>query len=266
MNSNKFYDVVIIGASAEGITTAEKLSATTSKNIALVSKNFNNVTKRDNIEKVEKIVGEVVFSSYNHGLIGLTLKDRSMVFCKDVVIATGSKPAKMQLKNSGIYYKLSDIEKTSKLRQAIVVGGDEYAVTTAIAASKKFKYIYLCNSKFSLDCDDKHKEKLNNVANIVYLPSCNVIGCKNDKDGNLVEVKLDTYDTIRCSAIVACVGRTPEVCGFSKKMIDIDPDGLLNNDSHGRMLIPGVYAIGECAKHNSKQTLNRVVETIATRQ
>lgn len=257
MSTNRLYDVIVIGASEEGINFCQQLLAkTTGVKVALVSRSFNRPVELDNITKINQ---EVIFSSYNRGLIGLTLADRSQIFGLNIVVAVGTKPIKSNLKNSNIRYNLNDL-KASKINPAVVVGNNTLAVTYALAMAKKFKYVYLCSNTIELDCEAKYLKKLENTANIVHLPNCNVIGCKNDKEGNLTEVQLDTYSTIRCTTLVMSLGRTPDSSGLSKRMLEIDSDGyIITKEFNQTTVVPNIYAIGTCAQNGAK---NRLASTI----
>lgn len=257
MPITQLYDVIIIGASEEGITFCEQLLAKAAGiKVALVSRSFNREVEIEDLIKINK---EVIFSSYSHGLIGLTLADRTQIFGINVVIAVGTKPTKSTLKNCNIRYNLNGL-KASKSTPAVVVGNDNLAATYALSLSKKFKYVYLCSNTVELDCDTKYIKKLENTANIVHLPNCNIIGCKNDREGNLTEVQLDTYSSIRCSVLIMSLGRTPDSPGFSKRMLEIDSEGYIVTGNYNKTtVIPKIYAIGTCTKNAAK---NRLLATV----
>ena len=254
---SQLYDVIVIGASEEGISFCEQLLAkTTGLQVALVSRNFNRPV---DIAGLTKIPGEVIFSTYNRGMIGLTLHDRTQVFGVNVVIAVGTKPVKSNLKNTNIHYNLLNI-KASKTTPAVVAGNNNLAVSYALALAKKFKYVYLCSNSVELNCDAKYIKKLENVANIVHLPNCNVLGCKNDKDGKLVEVQLDTYSSIRCSVLVMSLGRIPDNPGLSKRMIEVDSNGyVVTKGFNVTTIVPNIYAIGTCTKSGTKTRLVPII-------
>lgn len=254
---SQLYDVIVIGASEEGISfCTQLLTKTTSLKVALVSKNFNRPV---DVEGLDKITGEVIYSSYNRGMIGLTLHNRAQVFGINIVVAVGTKPIKSNLKNANIRYNLLDI-KASKNAPAVVAGNNNLAVQYALALAKKFKYVYLCSNSIELDCDTKHLKKLENVANIVHLPNCNIIGCKNDKNGNLAEVQLDTYSSIRCVALVMSLGRIPDSSGLSKRMIETDANGyIITKEFNVTTIVPNIYAIGTCTQNGTKTRLVSVI-------
>ena len=72
----------------------------------------------------------------------------------------------------------------------------------ALSLAKKFKYVYLGTKSLDLPFGAKLNKKIENTLNILHLPNCNIVACKNDKAGNLAEVQLDTYSTIKCNALV----------------------------------------------------------------
>ena len=263
MQQNELYDVIIIGASIEGIVLAEYIKAKAPETkVALVSKHFNFVKATNKLLDTELIIGESVYSNFNHGLIILTLKNKQLVVGKNVVIATGGYPIKApadRYKNKNICYNPRDIAINPKNKPAIVFGNGNDAVNFALTMAKKFKYVYLCSEVFKLGCDAKLLKKLNDTANIVHLPNCFITSCKNDKDGKLQEVTLNTYDTIKCSALVLALGRKPHVNGVDPKMIELDADKYIKiNTQHQSTKVPNIYAIGECTKHNTKRSITLV--------
>ena len=264
MQQNELFDVVILGASVEGITLAEYLKAKApEKKVAIVSKHFNFVKPTNKLLDTELITGESVFSSFNHGLIVLTLKNKKLVVGKNLVLATGATPVKSHAEkfktNKTICYNPREITVNPKNKPAVVYGDNADAVNFALAMAKKFKYVYLCSKVFDLDCDAKTLKKLNETANIVHLPNCNPISTKTDKDGNLVEVTLDTYDTINCVALVFALGRVPDVNGVAPTMVELDEEKYVKiNTQHQTTIVSNIYAIGECTKHNTKRSITAV--------
>ena len=261
MQQNELFDVVILGASAEGIALAEYLKAKApEKRVAIVSKHFNFVKPTNKLLDTELIAGESVFSSFNHGLVVLTLKSKKLVVGKNLVLATGAAPVKSHvLKNANICYNPRDIKIQPKNKPAVVFGNTADAVNYALTMAKKFKYVYLCSRVFDLKCEAKLLKKLNETANILHLPNCEVVSCKNDKEGNLCEVSLDTYDTIKCSALVLALGRLPDVNGVSTNMIELDADKYVKiNTQHQTTIVANIYAIGECTRHNTKRSITTV--------
>jgi len=264
MQQNEMYDIIVLGASPEGIALCEYIKTKSpDKKVALVSKHFNFVKSNNKLADTKLITGTSVYSSFNHGLVILTLKDSSLVVGKNLVIATGAAPIKSGAdrfkNNKNICYNPREITVNPKNKPAVVYGDGADAVKFALTIAKKFKYVYLCSSVFKLECDTKLIKKLNEVANIVHLPNCHIVGSKNDKEGKLCEVTLNTYDTIKCVALILALGRTPDVNGVDQRMIELDQDKYaVINSQHQVIKVPNIYAIGECTRHNTKRSITLV--------
>jgi thioredoxin reductase len=230
-----------------------------------VSKNFNHLTAKNNLLGVNLITADVAYSNYNHGLIILNLADGTNLFGKTVVIATGSKPIKSSLKNAAIKYNLSDV-KPNKNGQVIVYGKDNLAASYALKLAKKFKHVYICSNSLVLECDTKLINKIENIANILHLPNCSIIACKNDKEGKLIEAQLDTYSSIKCDTIVMSLGRQPEVSGISKRMIEVDSNGFIKTKAFNETTkVPNIFAIGSCVSHSTAHSTTAALNHIITR-
>ena len=265
-NTNNLYDVIIVGASEEGLALCDQLNTKTKNaKIALVSKHFNFQTPKHNLANVDKFEKEVVFSYYKHRLLGVYFADKNAIFGKTIVLAVGSKPIKSSLKNTNIKYSLKEV-KNAKHSPAVVFGDNDTAATYAITLSKKFKYVYLCTKSLELPYSSKLVKKIENIANILHLPNCNIVGCKNDKEGNLVEAQLDTYSSIRCAELIMSLGRSPEAPGIDKRMLKVDSEGyIITKEYNETTEIPNIFAIGACTKNSSKHKITNVVDTIIKR-
>ena len=266
MTSNILYDVIVIGASEEGLIFCDQLlQKTKNAKIALISKHFNFQTAKQNLSGVDKFEDEAVFSYYKHRLLGVYMQKNEAIFGKVIVIATGTTPIKSTLKNLNIKYDIKDI-KASKTTPAVVYGDDEYAAKYALSLAKKFKYVYLGTKSLDLPFGARLNKKIDNTANILHLPNCNIVSCKNDKAGNLAEIQLDTYSTIKCTALVMSLGRKPASAGIDKRMIKLDSDGyIVTKEFSETTEIPNIFAIGGCTKNSSKRKITDAINTIIKR-
>lgn len=261
MQQNELFDIVVLGASPEGIALCEYVKAhAPEKKVALISKHFNFVRPVNKLADTKLIVGESVFSSFYHDLLILTLKDRQIVACKKLVVATGGSPIKSTAEkfrcNKNVCYSPKDISISPKNKPAVVYGNGADAVNFALSMAKKFRYVFLCSSVFDLECDAKLLKKLDLMTNIVHLPNCTIISSKNNKEGKLSEVTLSTYDTITCSALVFALGRVPDVSGIDPKMVELDAEKYIKtNMQHQSTKVTNIYAIGECTRHNTKRSI-----------
>jgi thioredoxin reductase len=254
MQQNKLYDVIILGASSHGLALAEMIEDSCST--ALVSSNFTHKTKKQSLDYTDLIQGTAVYLSYMRGLFVLSLENREKVVGKNLVIATGTRPKKSALRNQNIRYNISELTEKNKIAQAVVYGHDELAVQYSISLAKLFRYVYLCSDTFELDCSKKVQKQLNELINVVHLPGCTVLSCKNDAKGQLVEITLDTYDTIKTSTLIMSIGRLPDLPSFLNQYIKKDSEGYaITKEYSESTTIPKVYAIGGLLKKSTKKSL-----------
>lgn len=259
----KLFDVIIVGASTDGIALCEYLvSKKPDIKTLIVAENTNNILQKHKLENTIIVKDKVIYSSYNHGVIGLNLESGDQIFATNIVIATGTKPKKINLNTSNVYYKTTTCNVCSKSKQAIVVGDKLRAVSAAIWASKKFRYVYLCSKVFNLKAPDKDLEKLAACKNVVHLPNCSIVDVKNNKYGELEEVTLDTYSTIKCSAVLVISDRLPDVPQLHPQMLEIE-DGYIKINHQGQTTkIPKLFALGGCTKYKSKRNIAITGKTI----
>lgn len=261
MQQNKLYDVIILGASDQGLALAEALEA--SCTTALVSTNFSHKLKKQLLTATDLIQGTAIYLSYMRGLFVLSLENHETVVGKNLVIATGTKPNKAALKNQNIKYSISEITEKNKVAQAVVYGHDELAVQYSIRLAKLFKYVYLCSDTFDLACSKRSKRQLNDLVNVVHLPKCKIVACKNDARGQLVEITLDTYDTIKTSNLVMSIGRQPDLPSFLAQYIKVDSGGyVITKEYLESTLVPKVYAIGGLHKKPTKKSLTALANKL----
>lgn len=261
MQNNKMYETIIIGAEPAGLALAEAL-AKEGLQVAIASSNFI-YNKNYNLSGVDLIENTVLFLSFSHGLFGLTLADRSSIFGQSVVFATGTKPLKSNLKNSNISYKVQDILIKDKNAPVVVFGDNDQAVSSALELAKQFRYVYLCTNSFEFNCSKRLVNKLADVPNIVHLPGCNITSCKNDKEGKLVEVSLDTYTSIKTTALLLSLGRIPDVPAFAKRFLAVDENGYAITSNNESTKVPLVFALGGVLKKSTKKDISRVAQKLS---
>jgi len=262
------YETIIIGATPEGLDLAEQLSGEGRKTI-IISSHFRYRTSKHKLEGVEQLEATAVFLSFSHGLFGVnveTTTSKGAVFGCNVVFATGTKPIKSSLKNSNIVYKAIDLIGKHKSEPVVIYGNNDTAVSYALDLAKRYCYVYLCTPDFELGNNKRLAKKINETANIVHLQGCNITGCKNDKEGKLVEVSLDTYTNITTKALVVALDRSPDIPSWTKRYLSVLPNGIadvtVNCES---TLVPGVYAIGALSDKSAKKDIKKLATTLLTK-
>lgn len=268
MQNNQTFDILVIGDSLEGalaIQTLAKLNQNVS--IALISKKLNNTKKYKNISNLTILELEAVHVVFNRGLYILYASDQKDTYtiCScNLIVATGAKTMPLVISEKltlPVYHRIESAPKISKDSQVIVVGNDTETVKLALKAATKYKYVYLCNNLFNLNCSTKLLEKLESVDNIVILPSCKIIDykLKNDK---LLEITLDTYSVINCSYVFAAMPRKSDISWIPTNFIELDNDKIVTNELNAVDKLPGLYAIGECSYNFKKNSLVDMSKTI----
>jgi hypothetical protein len=133
---NVFYDIVILGASKEGVAVFKKLTKQLpDQKIAVISEKLSVNMK----EPIPFIQNKVLFTTYNHGLIGLIMEGDQGIpktFCHKLIIASGQEPRRVFPKLGpnvqNLYYDTKEIPDNAKENQAIVVGNSPRAAKMAL--------------------------------------------------------------------------------------------------------------------------------------
>lgn len=262
--SNIIYDVIIIGASKEGITLYKQLHKDKTLKIAVVSPNFHNLKTGSEIAVSDRVCHKVVYSTLKRNLLILTLDDSSLLCGMNIVIASGLSIKKCPYDTKSVYYDIKDIKTRVKASPFIVVGNDDRAAVRALMLAKKFNYIYLCYSENKLNCSDVLTKELDDSANIALLPHCKIVSCKNELNGTLYSVKLDTLESLKCRGIV-CTGESIANIDkwFNINMITLNENKLIKVNEFGQTeIVPSIFAIGTCAEVSSAMIINRVAQKI----
>ena len=268
LDLTKVIDVIIIGASKEGIETAVQLAKKAPNiNIVLVSKNFKKwSSKYSQFSNIYKIEQEVFYTTFNRGLYGIYLKDNTKLFSCNLIIASGLKSTPLKIKNKPaieVYANVCDAPKIQNDFQAVVIGQDDKAVKLALDVAKKYMYVYLCAETIKLDCSEKLKEKFSKVKNIALLPGCKIINYSLDKDGNLKDITLDTYATVRCNNIFMQGNREPDLYYISNKFISLNENkAIIVGDYNNSLKLPGIYVVGNCSADYKKSAVPKMCEQI----
>lgn len=268
---SKVIDVIIIGASREGVTVATQLAQKDPNiNIVIVSKDFKHWTAKypqlDNIHRIEQ---EAIYTSFNRGLYGVYLKDNTKIFSCNLIIATGTKPTPIKIKNkviSDFYTRVTDAPKAGADEQAVVIGHNEAAVKLAMSASRKYRYVYLCSEAVRLECSETLKDKFSKIKNIALLPGCRITNFSNNKEGHLKDITLDTYATVRCDVVFMDGPREPDIYYLSTKFVALDENkAIVTGEFNNSVRIPGIYVVGACSANYKKAAVGKMCDQIIQR-
>lgn len=267
LDITKVIDVIVIGASKEGINVAIKLAQKDPKiNVAIVSKDFKNwSSKYPQPANVYKIEQEVTYTTFNRGLYGIYLKDSTRLFSCNLVIATETKssPLKIKTRSIEVYDNLTKAPKAGTDDQAVIIGQNDVAVKLAIAASKKYRYVYLCAESLKLNCKEDLKVKFSKVKNIALLPGCKITNFSTDKDGKLKDITLDTYATVRCNVIFMFSQKEPDTYYLPNKFISTNENkAIITDEINESVKIKGIYVVGACNANYKKKAILKMCDHI----
>ena len=261
---NRQFDVIIIGDSKAG-NTAVKSIAGANRNIkvAVISREFKRSTTRDFLN-AEYIKDEVSYVDYNRGLFGCYLKSGLRYYCTHLIIATGLSYAPFKVGNKiipGVFNTISEIPKAAKQQVAVVVGNRIADTKLALAAAKKYKYVYLCTDAMNIVVNESIDKKLNNAENLLIIKNASIAKATFDEE-DLVSVTLDNYTKITCNAIFAITEATPETEFISEKFFNKENGYLKTTSMAQSLVVPKLFAIGNCACKSTKKMQASMVEVI----
>jgi thioredoxin reductase len=268
---NYQYDLIIIGDSKEGNQLVKSIaSANINIKIAFVSRDFKMSTTPD-FMNVEYIKDEVTLTNYKNRLFGCYLKNGDQLYATHLVFAVGQKYAPLIVNNKKIpkvFNTVVDIPKEAKKLPAIVLVNTEADITMAFEVAKKYKYVYLCLNEFMGKCSEAVHKKLmlKQSSNIVVLPNTHIKKVSN-YDETLINVELDNYSTVLCSAIYVKTAASPDTSCVSARagLIKANETGYFETtDKLESTLVPKCFAVGTCTQKCTKKMMNSLVETILT--
>ncbi len=262
---NSQFDLIVIGDSKEGNKLVKNIaSAKATIKIAFISKDFKSKTAYENLN-VEYIKNEVVFTDYKNRLFGCYLKNGDRLYSTHLVFATGEKYAPFVIKNRrvpNIFNTDTEIPKTAKEAQAIVVNKSEEDIKLALKVVNKYKHVYICTEGMQLCCSEKLESKIKMCNNVVILPNTSIIDFTTTK-GMLKTVELDNYSSITCTAIFLKTLAKSDTSFVSRKLIKSDENGYLETDKNSEStLVPKCFAIGNCAQKSTKKMIDAATQGI----
>jgi thioredoxin reductase len=268
---NYQYDLIIIGDSKEGNQLLKSIAtANLNTKIAFISREFKSTTTPDFLN-VEYLKDEVILTDYKNRLFGCYLKSGTRLYATHLVFAVGQKYTPFMVNNKkvpNVFNTAVDIPKEAKKLPAIVLVRNETDVKLAFEVAKKYKYVYLCLDEFAGKCYEAVNKKLmqQQSSNIVVLPNTHIKKV-SAYDETLINIELDSYSTVLCSAIYVRTDVSPDTACISTRagLIKANEAGYLETDSKlESTLVPKCFAVGNCTQKCTKKMLNSLIETILT--
>lgn len=279
-----YNDVCIIGGGIAGITaaiylgranikttiyTSEELGGNTSN--AIMVQNFPGIKNIKGIELITNAMQQMLDCKNifvkDTKVVSLKLTDNllfevidsenhSQIF-KSVIIATGVKPTELQIEKfhdligKGISFcALCDGNFVAN-KNAVVIGGGNTAISSAIYLSKIAQKVFVVNRTKKFRASIKDIDVAKNIDNIVFL--CDTQLTKlYEKDGVLDSVLLNDNIEISNSMVFCCIGSKPQT-EFCENVMKDDQGYIITFDNTTKTNIEGCFACGDCANPNYKQ-------------
>jgi len=280
----KIYELIIIGAGPAGIT-AGIYAARKKNDFIIITKDIGGqaslsweienyigyqfITGPELIEKfIEHIKefnvkikeNEPIEKILREDKIFKIISDKNEYFSKTVIISTGRRPKKLEVKgedefkNKGVTYCATCDAPLFKDKEVAVIGGGNAGLDAVLQLSRIAKKIYLLEIKNELTGDKFVIEKIKGFENVRILTGTKikeiygdifVEGIKIEKESKEIEIKVD--------GIFVEIGSVPnsEIIDFVEK----NGYGEIIVDCKNKTSFPGIFAAGDVTNVFAKQII-----------
>ena len=197
------------------------------------------------------------------------ITDKGQIKTKTVIIATGRKPKKLNIKNEdrltgkGISWCAICDGNLYKDKDVIVIGGGNSASEESLYLSEIANKVTIVNRSDKLRADEKFKDELNNRDNIQILYNYKPIEFV-ENDNHLLGLNIQsTVDRdekfIKADGSFIFIGYEP-VTDFCKKLGIVNKDGYIEVNNKMETSIEGIYACGDVIKKDLYQIVTSISE------
>ena len=186
---------------------------------------------------------------------------------KAVIIATGSRPAKLelpmeqQLEGHGVSYCATCDGNFFRGRDVAVVGGGDTAAADALYLSRICNKVYLVHRRDTLRATAIYHQRLRELGNLEFVWDSEVVNYLAE-DGKVGGVRVrSTKDgserDIACAAVFIAIGMRPNT-EFLEGALPLDETGYIIADERGATQVQGVFAAGDVRTKVLRQAVTAV--------
>ncbi|MEA5097860.1 MAG: alkyl hydroperoxide reductase subunit F [Burkholderiaceae bacterium] len=230
-------------------TDGPKLAATLEANVKSVGVDVMN------LQRVEALIPGA--------LIELKLQSGASLQAKTVILAPGARwrelevPGEKQYRARGVAYCPHCDGPLFKGKRVAVVGGGNSAVEAAIDLAGIVDHVTVL-IRSQLRADTVLQNKLRALPNVTLLEQAAI--CEITGDGSKVtgidftEKSTDQLRHIDLEGVFVQIGLTPN-SAWLKDTVELNENGEIVVDSHGRTSVPGVFAAGDATSSPFKQII-----------
>lgn len=280
INSEKSYDIIIIGAGASGVSAAI-YAKRAGKKIAIIERmmvggQLNFVGKIANYAGFEETDGFSLSQNFQMQLkrneieiiydevidLNLAGEEKEIVCGKNtyqakaVILALGSNPKELEIKGEkdfkgrGVSYCVQCDGNFFKGKTTAVVGSNDAAINGAIYLSALCKKVYLI-SQFNID--NFSLEKIENLENVEILRDAKPIEIAGEESVKSILVNQNNKETlVEVDGIFVVAGNKPSTA-LLKGKVNLTEEGYIVCDEDMMTSQSGVFACGDARKSKLKQ-------------
>lgn len=281
-NMNNIYDLIIIGGGPAGVSAAIYASRANLNVLIIEEKSIGgkliNIDRIDNYPGFKTISGVELASNFNEQINNLNVKiindkvigiidnkialeHNNQLETKAILIATGSKPRKLDIPNSseyegkGISYCATCDGFFFKNKEVVVIGNNYQAIHESLYLSNLVSKLTIINNSDKFDVESsllKQVAESNNIEIVYNSKPIELI----INDNKIVGLKIKNIANNETS-IINCFGIFPYISynpgtDFVDKSI-LDKNGFIITNSDMSTNIKGLYAAGDCVSKNLRQ-------------
>lgn len=215
----------------------------------LVKKMYDNAKNAGGIMLMDQVVG-IEGSS---GDFKITTQSNGEYQAKAVIICTGTKHRKLNLKNEekyigkGLSYCATCDAMFFKDKVVVVIGGSDSANTTSLYLSKIAKKVYQLYRGESLRGEQAWVDQIKSLDNIEVIYNTNVVDLMGEP--TLQKIKLDKEhngsDELEVNGLFVAIGSVPDKALFERLGIETNEGGYVKVGRDQKTNLDGIWAAGD---------------------
>ncbi len=284
------FDSIVVGAGPAGIVSATHCSNNGFK-VMLIEKavvgghlaqhkeittfpGFKSISGVDLAVKMHEQANEAgVFTLYEE-VKSIDVKSKVVVTesgshrAKAIIIATGYVRKRLDLKNeqqfldNGVYYSINADLSDCLDNLAVVVGGGNTALTTALHASPMFKGVVIVNNIDGFNnCPKMLLDKVEQTKNIEVVHKTGVAAIDFKRgllfvNKKIKGVTLTNGKEILSNHVFVCIGHTASNDSYKGSKIKTVGDGYIDVDRCMKSSTDGVFACGDVVNKDVKSSIS----------